>query len=147
LLGDNWTRGETDERTFSWDYAPYVEDAGDLAVVAFISDRTTGRILQAAAKYADSSVGVGEPVMAPGGLQIYPNPVKDRFYVNLGDESTGEGYYRIMDVSGNIVMDGQVPPGYQILEINIEHFDPGMFLIQWSESGAVRAMGKILKAK
>ena len=47
LLGNNWLKGNTDTRINTWNYKPYVEDVNDLAVVAFLQDRTSKQILQA----------------------------------------------------------------------------------------------------
>ncbi len=58
LLGDNWRKGTSDTRTNTWVYAPYTEDIDDLAVVAFIQDRTSKRILQATVNYKDKTVGL-----------------------------------------------------------------------------------------
>ena len=58
LLGNEWYSGKTDEtRTIHWDYAAYVEDVEDLAVVAFVQDRDTGEVLQVASNFLTPLVG------------------------------------------------------------------------------------------
>ncbi len=84
LLGNNWRKGNTDTRISTWDYKPYVEDIIDLAVVAFLQDRTSGQILQAAVDYKDETVGVPDRLSQLRSLEIYPNPAQQMIYVNLG---------------------------------------------------------------
>jgi len=47
LLGDSWSVGLSVDNGFQWDYPGYVEDTGDLCVVAFIQNPDNKWILQA----------------------------------------------------------------------------------------------------
>jgi len=147
LLGNNWYKGKVDERTNSWFYAPYVEDVEDLGVVAFVQDRNTGRILQAAVNYKNPLVGIGRMPKEIGPLHVYPNPARNRFFVNLGMRTEDDGMIRLTDMSGRVVLSEFVPSGYQIYQVDIHHLNHGVYILHWIESGKPRGVGKIVKAR
>ncbi|MCK4749225.1 MAG: T9SS type A sorting domain-containing protein, partial [Bacteroidales bacterium] len=145
LLGDNWYKGKSDIRTNTWTYQPYVGDANKLAVVAFLQDRNSGKILQAAVDYADKTVGVGDGIRELATIQVYPNPAIRSFYVNLGTPSEYDCRYELMDISGKIVSNGNVPAGYQIYQVDIANLTRGLYIIYWYEGDQVRGLNKIVK--
>ena len=146
-MGGNWTQGESDERTNSWVYEYYVEDKSDLAVAAFIGDRTTGRILNTEVVYADNTVGVSDRSAEIMNLSVYPNPARDHFYLNLGDHSSEEGTVQLVDMRGRVVLKEEVPAGYMIYQMDIQHLDRGIYVLQWVESGQVKGVSKVVKTQ
>lgn len=148
LLGNGWYRGKSDTRTYSWTYPGYVEDVEDLAVVAFLQDRETGRILQADAIFLTPQVGIGKQEHdRPVSLFIYPNPVRDRVYINLGDRSSGEGRFELVDLSGKVVMLEEVPPGYAVFRLDVARLIRGTYILQWVESGMLKGRCKMIKIR
>jgi len=147
LLGDNWREGKSDVHTDTWTYRPYVENINDLAVAAFLQDRNNGQILQAAVDYKDKTVGVLDPVTEMRSLHIYPNPARNTFYVNLGAITEYYGRIELLDMSGKVVLAENVPAGYQIFQLDIEHLNRGMYILQWIESGEVKGVSKIVKTR
>lgn len=147
LLGDKWVQGKTDVRTQTWIYAPYVEDIDDLAVAAFIQDRSSNRVLQAAVEYKDPLVRVPEPTADHRNLAVYPNPATTAFYVDLGAGSEDNGNIVLTDLSGRVVLQEFVPAGTRALQLNISLLDPGIFFLRWIESGQVRGVGKVMKIR
>jgi hypothetical protein len=148
LLGDNWYNGKSDVRTNSWTYASFVEDLEDLGIAAFIQERSTGRILQAAVNYAS-----GGPVSIGNGkewgeiLTTYPNPARDLLFVNIGERSGKDGVIELIDMSGQVVLNLEVPAGYQVIQLNIDYLNPGFYLVRWIESDQLRGYSKIIKAR
>ncbi|HER08089.1 MAG TPA: T9SS type A sorting domain-containing protein [Bacteroides sp.] len=147
LLGGNWYKNVSDIRTHSWVYAPYVEDVEDLGVAAFVQDRTTGRILQAAVSYKNPLVGVGGRPTETGSLHVYPNPARNSFYINLGMRTEDDGMIRLTDMGGRVVLSEHVPAGYQIYQVDIQHLNQGMYIIHYMESGKIRGLSKIVKSR
>jgi len=147
LLENNWYKGMSDSRSNFWTYKSYVEDIEDLAIAAFVQDRGTGKILQAAVNYQDKTVGAPNQISRPGIMNIYPNPAFHTIYVNLGDRTTHSGRIEVMDMSGKMVMEEQVPAGYQVIEMNIEDLDRGIYILHWLESGKVSGVSKMVKTR
>ncbi len=147
LLGDNWFPGKVVENTNTWSVAPYVEDFEDLAIIAFVKDRGTDRILQSAVDYESGLVDIRDRKTNMAVLTTYPNPTKDLFYVNLGDRATKDGLLELIDMSGQVIQIDQVPAGYQIIQVNIDHLTPGIYMMRWVESGLFKGMAKIVKAR
>jgi len=147
LLGNHWYKGKSDNRSNTWNYKAYVENIDELAVAAFVQDRTTGRILQAAVNYKDKTVGILSPESRPENLTIYPNPAHGTVYVNLGERTTQAGRIELLDMSGKVVLEEHVPAGYQLIQINVEAQKRGIYLLRWMESGQVRGVSKMVKTR
>jgi hypothetical protein len=147
LLGNDWELDSSKTQVNSWTFPNYVEDVEDLAIVAFIQDRTSGQILQSEVNYYDATVNVGNIIPEVFSLYIYPNPAKNNFYVNLGFQTDLPGKYDLLDINGRVVQTDQVPPGYQIYQINIQHLDRGLYILRWYESGKIRGINKIVKTE
>ncbi|MCP4309875.1 MAG: T9SS type A sorting domain-containing protein [Bacteroidetes bacterium] len=147
LLGDNWSKGNSDTRTNTWVYKPYVENIEELAVAAFIQDRTTGRILQASADYKDETVGIPGSASVRPSLNIYPNPTQSTIYVNLGDETEYPGRLELRDINGRMVLSEALPFGTRNIQINISHLTRGIYILQWIESDRIQGVSKIVKTR
>ncbi len=146
LLGADWEKGDQESRTYSWNYQSYVEDISELGVVAFIQERSSGKILQAAVSYRDWGVDV-ETVPEIQPLQVYPNPVKDQLFVNLGRSPEIKGELRIVDMNGREMMAVQVPPGYQIHSLDVGELNRGLYILYWFEGEQFRGLSKVVKTE
>ncbi len=144
LLDYNWYKGTNEVQTFSWTYKPYVEDIDDLAVVAFIQERSTNKILQAAVESQDLRVGKSDPLSESGRLYIYPNPAHRLIHVNLGYRIENKGRIELFDIHGKVVLEETIPPGYQVIQLDIDQLNNGMYILRWSESGKVKGMSKVV---
>jgi hypothetical protein len=149
LLKGSWYLGRSETREQSWEYEEgFVEDVDELAVVAFVDDRSPGgEILQAAVDYKDKTVGIGNPVREARSLNLYPNPAKDNFYLNLGTRSANRGRIELLDMSGRPVISEHVPAGYQIYEVDIQHLNRGIYIVHWIEYGRVTGISKLVKTE
>lgn len=145
LLGDLWHKGSSDTRTSTWTYKSYVEDFNDLAVAAFVQDRSNGRILQAAVDYKDVTVEVQRPAFGIRNLYIYPNPANEFINVNLGSRTTLPGRLELMDMAGKVVLSELLPAGYQVFQLDLDHLTQGLYILRWLESGQLMGVSKILK--
>ncbi|MFH0759146.1 MAG: fibronectin type III domain-containing protein [Bacteroidota bacterium] len=147
LLGGSWYEGKTEERTHEWPIASYVEDFEDLVLVAFIQDRNSFDRLQSAVSYASGPVGVPDKKFKLAEIVAYPNPVRDLAYVNLGDRAVREGMIELIDMRGQVIMNAEVPEGYQLIQIETDHLNPGIYMIRWMESDMLKGISKIVKAR
>jgi len=147
LLGDNWVQGKSDVRTETWTYASYVEDIDDLAVAAFIQDRSSSRILQAAVDYKDKTVGVLRRSTDKTELTVYPNPAAHVLHVNLGTGSEDTGRLELMDISGKVMMLEDVPAGTRIFRLNMASLTSGLYFLRWVDAGQVRGVSKVVKTR
>jgi hypothetical protein len=147
LLGNDWGAGDSESLSFSWDYAAYVEDVDDLAVVAFIFDRDLEKILQASVIRADPGTGIGNRTGSSELLTLYPNPAHDYVYVNLGKPVEVRGQITIVDLSGRLVMDSDIEPGHSIRQLDISNLSHGVYLVNWVESGGSMGHGKLVRIR
>jgi len=143
LLGSSWEQGQSDSRTFSWDYASFVEDIDDLEVVAFLTDRDKGGVLGVTKVSKTSTVGIplADEVLS---LASYPNPARDFVYVNTGREVLQEARLQFTDLSGRLVLDLPLTPGYSIHRIDLQVLQGGLYLMNLWESGQLRARTKVV---
>jgi hypothetical protein len=125
-----------------------VEDIHELAVVAFLQDRQfTGQIFQAAVDYKDPTVGIKDPASEIRGLNVYPNPAQSSVYVNLGSGTEHSGRIEVLDVNGKIVLQQQIPAGYQVIQLDIDQMNQGIYLLRWIESEKTMGISKLIKAR
>ncbi len=146
LLKGDWEYGDTVVRENQWEYQTYVEDILDLGVAAFVQDRNTGKILQATVIHKDIKVDIAEPHELPK-MHLYPNPARDVVYINLGSTTEEEAVIRLLDINGRVVHNEKMPAGHQIYQLNVHDLVQGMYVLQWIESGQIRAIEKIVKTR
>ena len=146
LLGGDWEKGDQETRTYSWNYGPYVEDISELGVVAFIQERSSGKILQAAVSYRDWAVEVEQVAEMPM-LQVYPNPVKDQLFINLGRSPEVAGQLRLVDMNGREMKVVGIPPGYQIHSLDMGDLNRGLYILYWFEGEQFRGLTKVVKTE
>jgi hypothetical protein len=144
LLDSQWKKDSTIVIDHTWEYADYVEDVDELAVVAFLQNRTTGEIINAAVEYRTGITSVKAPVTGPD-LRVYPNPASHFFYLNLGTTSQRKGRLEMLDMNGRKVLVEQLPAGHQVYQVGIDHLERGMNIIGWYESGQLMGIRKIIK--
>ena len=144
LLGNSWLKGTNESQTVLWTYKPYVEDVEDLAVAAFVQERSTGKIFQAAVEYQDQMVGTSDPLSESSSLHIYPNPASRMLYVNLGNRTENNGRIELYDIHGRLVLEETVTPGYQVIQLDIDRLYNGMYILRWTEAGRVRGLSKVV---
>jgi hypothetical protein len=146
LLGNEWGAGVSKNLDFSWNYATYLEDEEDLILVAFVMDRDHDKILQSAVLEYSPGTGFLNRPAAEKALAIYPNPAHDYVYINFGTEVELQGTLRVLDLAGRSVLTSEVLPGYSIQKLDISSLSPGVYMVQWMDSGVSRGQGKLLHA-
>jgi len=144
LLGDNWRLGYDEIRENDWTYLPFVEDTDDLGVVAFVLNRNTNEILQAATSYKTPQVGTKRTAAMVESLFIYPNPARNVVNVNLGRPAQQDGRLEIIDMNGRVVHNENVPKGYQIYQVEVSSLNRGIYMIQWYEGGTLKGRNKLI---
>jgi hypothetical protein len=144
LLGNNWFSGKTDLRTFSWDYADYVEDVEDLAVVAFVQDRDNWQVLQVVSNYLTPQVGNAVRRNETRSIAIYPNPAINQLYVNLGSGQEYYGKIKITDLSGKMVLTVDVQPGIGLYRLDVSRLSRGVYMVCWFEADKLISRRKVV---
>lgn len=144
LLGNAWSKWMTETRSYSWGYPDYIEDKEDLAVVAFIQNRDNGEILQADDAYLALQVGAAERALKPENLRVWPNPVSDLLYVDLGTSGQGSGILKVHDMTGKTAVTGNVHSGQSTYLLNLNGLSGGVYIILWEESGLVRGRARVM---
>ena len=147
LLGNEWGLGVSRTQNFSWDYASYLEDDEDLMVVAFIMDRDNDQILQSEVLEYSPGTGLSDRPGKEEELAIYPNPARSYVYINFGSDIMREGSLQVVDLAGRTMLRSEIQPGYAIQELDISRLSPGVYTLQWIESGKIRARGKLIRSQ
>jgi PKD repeat protein len=144
FLANAWSEWMSETRNYTWEYPDYVEDVEELAVVAFIQNRDTREILQAAARYLTPQVGIRPDAPGKADLVIYPNPATDEVYVRIDGEVTRAGNVRIIDLTGKTVSIQQLSPGNNLYRFDLKGLPRGLYLLWWEESGVIKGRGKLI---
>jgi PKD repeat protein len=146
-LGGNWTAGHLEERTYSWSYKSWVEDVEDLAVAAFILDQESKEYLQADVDYKNGAVGMEEDGESMSAIHTYPNPAKNQVFVNLGRQAEADGILELVDMSGQLIRQMKVPAGYQLIRLQVQDLESGMYMFRWMEGNQLKGITKLVKAR
>lgn len=72
---------------------------------------------------------VGTDAAEQTNLELFPNPVEDQLHI---DGVLSEQPYRILDITGALVAEGQLKPGEN--QLSCEFFRPGMYLLETGET-------------
>jgi PKD repeat protein len=144
LLGNAWSNWMTETMTYTWDYPAYIEDREDLAVVAFIQNRDNGQILQADDATLALQVDAAEYTGNRDELRVWPNPVSDQLYIDLGVSVQDRGTLNILDLTGKTVLTGKVHPGKSTYLFNLARLPGGVYVVLWEESGSVRGRTRVM---
>ena len=62
-------------------------------------------------------------------VQLYPNPVRDMLQLQFTEAATFSNY-RIIDASGKIVTDSEIPAGQATVSIPVNHLSEGFYFIE-----------------
>jgi len=147
LIGNNWVLGQTRSQYYTWDYKPYIEDVEDLGIIAFVQDRETDQILQAASGHLNSQTGIVKNGSDAFALSLYPNPASKLVNVNLGEQAMKEGRLEISDLSGRVVMEAEVTPGYSVYQLQLATLPQGIYMIGWFEGGELKGRNKLVRTR
>jgi len=147
LLGNEWGVGISKSLDFNWDHASYLEDKEDLMLVAYIIDRDHNQIIQSARLESSTGTASRNRPVPDKELAIYPNPAHAFVYINFGDEVKQAGTVKLVDLSGRSVLSSEIEPGYSVLKLDISRLSPGMYMLQWMESGLLKGQGKLMRAE
>jgi hypothetical protein len=87
--------------------------------------------------------GVGELRNADWGLRIYPNPAKDEFVVEVGEEMVGGGV-RVSDVTGRKIIEVKIKD--RSSKIKVEDLAGGIYFVT-VEKGKNKVSRKLVISK
>lgn len=80
----------------------------------------------------------------PKEIAVYPNPAKDRIYVNLSSFEGEEVLIRLFDANGVLQQQWNVNAGKEISELQLNHEAPGYYLLWLLPSGSAQPLVKKL---
>lgn len=64
------------------------------------------------------------------GIKVYPNPVKDQFSIQVEDIAGRELEFRLVDMSGKVLLGGQIDPVSGLQRVSVENATAGSYLLQ-----------------
>ncbi len=81
--------------------------------------------------------------LAPFGVSVYPNPVKDRLYISLNNKTTNELHLSLTSSVGQTVLQSTISGEHAT--INIAEYPAGMYYLAITDTNGKKWVGKILK--
>lgn len=93
--------------------------------------------------YDPVTIGIQEAQL--DGYEIYPNPVKDVISVYTSNGSSKIVTYRIMDVRGAILKEGELGGEFGSNNINVSNLNSGIYFLQFNEKGKLSRPIKVVK--
>ncbi len=112
-----------------------VDDSDNLAVVAFIQNTETKRVIQAATidvgDKADNIVAdIGEEIINSEQVNIYPNPANEQTSVDFGTELEDDFEWVLYNQAGMLTHNGLVGRGIKKFVIETARFPSGMYYLR-----------------
>ncbi len=147
LMGERWQKGKNVQQADRWSYPPYVEDRGELAVVAFAQERNSNQILQAAVQYRDPTVGLPGNTPLSWPLKVYPNPAGALVRVSLEEGIQDRSNIFVMDMQGKTVLEMEIPAGMRTIPLQLDAIPRGVYLIRWTGGGSLLGVAKLVKTQ
>lgn len=81
------------------------------------------------AKYSDGPVGI-KPNPNDKQITIYPNPVKNDFYILLNENTISGGEVSLYALDGSLIMNKSIKPGMSQIGVSLTEFRSGIYLIK-----------------
>jgi hypothetical protein len=111
--------------------ASRLSDADSLLLVSFIQDVETGEVYQSTnirevPTLSYSTVTAGKTLMAMG-VQLYPNPARERLNLSFGNSLTEETALKVFDLTGKLIEEVKLEKGIRNYELNTQEFKTGMY--------------------
>ncbi len=145
LYSKSWTINENTSELFSWTYEN-VEDYDELMIVAFMQDRTSGKVLQVASEDV-SKFGLGEVIYQYKSIKVYPNPAYDKINVELEQPLLSDGLIEITDMTGRVVYSSGIYYGEQRIQLDISNLYEGSYILQSKVNGKVVSRANFIKVR
>jgi len=129
-VSNAWSMGDQYEVKYTWTIEN-LYNFGELRVVAFIQDESTGEVYQAAIRQAAVSSATTE---IPAGLLnkfvVFPNPASDQVFVRFEKPVTRDVRIDIYNNLGSLIYSGKVPPGEIETQISTGFCPDGIYIIR-----------------
>lgn len=143
LISRSWDRHDEYTRQYTWSYQ-HVEDHDELMLVAFLQDRTTGKVLQVV--QSDASVyPLSINNYSRGILKVYPNPARSMLYLEQEEGAAGWVVIEISDMTGRLLVQENAAPGAQRIGIDVGMLFGGTYIIRLMEKGFVKGRASFIK--
>ena len=111
-----------------------VTDASNLAVVAWIQNSTTKRVIQAAivdvGPKGDVVTGIDDEILNSDNIMIYPNPANDLVTVDFDVEISEDFDWALYNQVGMQIKYGMVKQGASAFSIDTSLFPSGMYFLR-----------------
>ena len=148
VLPANITANRPETFRFSWSMTG-IQDARNLAVVAFIQDIHTKEIYQAGIS-AGSGLPTSAAIPGPGQEKIpnspvfYPNPAQGSLFIKFAEELTTDHVLEVYTLSGNLVRTEIIRTGETIYELNTAGMHRGMYLFMIRNHTGIQGRERVI---
>gem|GEM_PF-3464797 len=144
----DWTQGESRYLDNSW-YLQHVFNADQLRIVAFIQDEATGEIYQAAMDTIGTFTGIGDfhGSHPDNEFIVYPNPAQNKAFILFNRETSDEVTLEVYNNIGNILSVKHIPSGTDEVEIMLENYPDGLYILRLVSRDQLIGIGKLTVTK
>jgi len=125
-----WTTGEKFSVASSWPMQN-VYNPGELRIVSFIQDESTGQVYQAA--ISPLGIGTSEHEISAGSYLdyfVYPNPASDKVFVRFEKPVATDVSIELFNNLGSLVYTGNLVKGELEKEISTGSYPDGLYILR-----------------
>ncbi len=119
-------------------YNYIVEELNGTISTAMYPEGGEGRIV------VGGALGISDASLKNGGFNLYPNPASEVLYLQFSEMSAQEKTMRIIDIAGRVVHERTIQNNAQLVEVSIDGYNEGAYLIQISDKDSGTHVQKFL---
>lgn len=139
----SWEMDEIKKEVFHWYYDDAVDPA-ELAVIAFLQDRETGKVLQVAkADSAEFPLPAIEKEVHR--LKIYPNPAGEYLFVEDERFNQPDITIEVLDMTGRVLLNEDCSTASFRVKVDIGSLSEGTYILQLKTDGTVSGRETFVK--
>lgn len=79
----------------------------------------------------DTTILTASRQAVPKGIEVYPNPARERFTIEIDPQTGTDISLQILDVAGRTVSNRILPHGARVQEISVTHLPAGIYHLHW----------------
>lgn len=85
----------------------------------------------------DTSSGIHDQVISEDQINVYPNPAKNNFTVELSESTNKQAFVQIIDIDGRLINQFNFPPDQTRFIFDVSNFNAGLYFIKGSTGDAI----------
>ena len=145
IFTQSWIMGDQETVNASWTLENVLNEEM-VYVVAFVQNRQTKEVYQAATNDPDANATSIESYMAAvdKDILVYPNPSTDRAFIAFGRPVQERTELKVYNHAGALVEIHRIEAGLNVYQLNVSDYKKGVYYIRVTDKQKVVGTAKLI---